>query len=91
MGTQGNQILTIFLLEAGSVGFLFRTSTYTPVEDQAKFEAACHVGGILLRMRTIFTLNLLSEDQSKRPNTVIYEALPRCGICQQLYALHYTF
>ena len=40
METQGNQILTIFLLEAGSVGFLFRTSTYTPVEDQAKFEAA---------------------------------------------------
>jgi len=40
MGTQGNQILTVFLLEAGSVGFLFRTSVYTPVEDRAKFEAA---------------------------------------------------
>ena len=40
MGTQGNQILTIFLLGAGFVGFLFRASTYTPVEDRAKFEAA---------------------------------------------------
>ena len=38
-GTQGNQILTIFLLEADSVGFLFRALVYTPVKDRAQFEA----------------------------------------------------
>ena len=73
MGTQGNQILTIFLLGAGFVGFLFRASTYTPVVDRAKFEAA-YITWVVSFCACVlfFTLNLLSEDQSKRPNTLSY-------------------
>ena len=73
MGTQGNQILTIFLLEADSVGFLFRASVYTLVEDRAKFEAAYITWVVsFCACVLLFTLNLLSEDQSKRPNTLSY-------------------
>ena len=38
------------------------------------------MGGLLLRMRTIFTLNLLSEDRFKRPNTLSYTRPATHGI-----------
>ena len=68
-GNPKKPVSTIFLMTAGSVCFFIRASVYAPVQNlrlpiSRRWSPFAHA--------YCFTLNLLSEDQFKRPNTLSY-------------------
>ena len=79
METQAYLISMIFLLAAGSVSFLFRASVCTPIEDQAKSEAAYITWVLSICACVLFYFELAVQGPIQEAKyTVIYEALPRC-------------